>query len=559
MVSDKSKFTKFLKDVSDIPLPKKFTFPFYYSVHPLAHIAAEELQHHIETQQEWEHDFGDEEDDESLSYGKMFGVLVVKNKEGELGYLSAFSGKLANANHHAKFVPPVFDMLVDGDFFNNGMDELREMQHTIRALEAVPDYIEKRATYKRYYQQRIDDIRTQKEVIRVDKKARKQIRTAAIKELSSEEYAKLQEAQAEESKQGRIVLFHIKKDWDEKIEKALEELNVYQIEIDEWKEKRAKFSANLQQRLFDNYTFLNGNGEEKSLNTIFQEKKPIGGAGECAAPKLLQYAFIHQMEPIALAEFWWGKSPRSAIRVHKQFYHACKGKCGPILGHMLQGLDVDDNPMLDYPGAANDVKIVYEDDAIIVVNKPKDLLSVPGIALKDSVATRMAELYPASKDHLIIHRLDMSTSGILILAKTKDAHKKMQSQFMNRTIKKRYVALLDGIVKENRGEIDLPLRVDLDDRPKQLVCYEHGKSAKTIWEVVEIKKGKTKVYFYPITGRTHQLRVHAAHPLGLKTPIVGDDLYGKKGSRLHLHAESIEFTHPSSGEKMRIQVDCEDF
>lgn len=255
-----------------------------------------------------------------------------------------------------------------------------------------------------------------------------------------------------------------------------------------------------------------------------------------------------------MAEFWWGESPKSEIRKHLHYYPACRGKCEPILGHMLQGLAVDDNPLLVNPELQRPIEIVYEDEDLAIVNKPEEFLSVPGIYIQDSIYERMKIRYPKATGPIIVHRLDMATSGILIIAKNKEAHKALQSQFIKKTVTKRYVALLDGIVEGNEGYIDLPLRVDLEDRPRQMVCFEHGKPAKTKWEVIERKDGKTKVYFYPITGRTHQLRMHASHPMGLNTPIVGDDLYGTKNTRLFLHAESITFKHPRTQETVSFQV-----
>jgi tRNA pseudouridine32 synthase/23S rRNA pseudouridine746 synthase len=224
---------------------------------------------------------------------------------------------------------------------------------------------------------------------------------------------------------------------------------------------------------------------------------------------------------------------------------------------MLEGLELDENPMLQNPAENKELEIVFEDDYLVIVNKPAEFLSVPGKNISDSVYTRMMSKYPQATGPMIVHRLDMSTSGILLLAKDKNVHKHLQKQFIKRNVQKRYVALLDGIVKENTGTIDLPLRVDLDDRPRQLVCYEHGKRAVTKWEVVERRNNQTLIYFYPITGRTHQLRVHSAHTLGLNAPIIGDDLYGKRESRLHLHAQFLQFTHPITKETVKIKVDAE--
>jgi tRNA pseudouridine32 synthase/23S rRNA pseudouridine746 synthase len=286
--------------------------------------------------------------------------------------------------------------------------------------------------------------------------------------------------------------------------------------------------------------------------TVFQT--PPAGAGECAAPKLLQYAFLHQLQPICMAEFWWGKSPNSEVRLHEQFYPACRGKCEPILAHMLEGISLEKNPMLEQ-ATVKKIPIIYEDDYLLLVNKPPDFLSVPGKELKDSVYERIRLQYPTASGPLLVHRLDMSTSGLLLIAKSEEIYKHLQSQFIRRVVKKSYSALLNGIVDETEGAISLPLRVDLEDRPKQLVCYEHGKNAFTKYKILAYENGKTRVQFFPITGRTHQLRVHAAHQLGLNCPIVGDDLYGTKGERLCLHAQWIQFKHPIT--KELVEFSCE--
>ena len=323
------------------------------------------------------------------------------------------------------------------------------------------------------------------------------------------------------------------------------------------KEIRKNKSSELQKKLFSHYFFENKKGIRKSIGEIFNNNPPAG-AGECAAPKLLHYAFQHQLRPICMAEFWWGQSPKSEIRKHKHFYPACKSKCEPILlQHLLEGLEVEPNPFLENPAEQKEIEIIYEDEHLAVVHKPAEFLSVPGKMISDSVYLRMKNRYPNATGPLLVHRLDMSTSGLLLVAKTEEIHKKLQSQFIKRTIKKRYVAILDGELSLKKGQIDLPIRVDLDDRPRQLVCFEHGKSAQTNFEVLSVKNKQTKVYFYPITGRTHQLRVHASHELGLKTPILGDDLYGKKSNRLYLHAEQLIFEHPISKEVLTISKDAD--
>ena len=251
---------------------------------------------------------------------------------------------------------------------------------------------------------------------------------------------------------------------------------------------------------------------------------------------------------------WYGASPKSKVRQHGNFYPSCRSRCEPVLEFMLQGLDVETNPLLENPATDKELEIIYEDDYLLAVNKPSEFLSVPGKTISDSVQNRMKSRYPDATGPMIVHRLDMSTSGILLVAKSLEIYHKLQEQFVTRKVQKRYVAVLKGIIKEDRGYIDLPLRVDLDNRPYQLVDFEYGKSARTRYEVISRGKSTTMVYFYPITGRTHQLRVHAAHKDGLNAPILGDDLYGTKDQRLHLHAEQLTFTHPMTNERVVLQT-----
>ncbi len=548
-------FTKFQTPIEHYELPKRFTFPFYYEPHPLSELAAAELQAHLSTQNEWEHNFGLETGKTGLVIGKMFGVLVVQNQAGEMGYLSAFSGKLAESNHHSKFVPPVFDILEEGSFFNVGMAELNKINQQIEFLENQPEYLafQKKATNDKLLA--MEAIKAAKQAIKAGKAARKARRAASLAATTlTEDFQQLETRLIQESQMSKIRLKHLKDDWKVQLAKNEAILQEHHSEIETLKQARKLKSAALQDQIFRQYQFLNSKGQRKNLLEIFKDTPAIAGAGECAAPKLLQYAFLHQMKPIAMAEFWWGESPKSAVRKHRNFYPACRGKCKPILGHMLEGIEMDENPMLLNTAIGKEITTVYEDETIVVVNKPAEFLSVPGKNVQDSVAFRMQVKYPNATGPMAVHRLDMSTSGLMIIAKSQEAYKYLQHQFIHRRIKKRYVAVLDGIIEGDEGIIDLPLRVDLEDRPRQLVCYEFGKKAQTEWKVVERKDGKTRIHFFPITGRTHQLRVHAAHPLGLNTPIVGDDLYGKKTDRLLLHAAEIEFKHPRTKEMMVIQL-----
>ena len=538
-------------------LPERFTFPFYYEPHPLSKLAAEDLQRQLEHEIKLDHNFGLDADATGMIIGKMFGVLVVQTQKGKLGYLAAFSGKLANSNHHSGFVPPVFDMLTDGSFFKEGEGELNELNRQVELLEQSEELKTAKEQLAAIKTKADQHISTTKEKIKQEKKNRKVIREKARLEKETEEFEALNEKLRQESIKQQYYLKDMIKYWNAKIELATSALTEITDQLAVLKEKRRSQSAALQERLFEQYSFLNIGGKEKSLKAIFSGIQPPAGSGECAAPKLLQYAFTNHLKPIAMAEFWWGASPKSEVRKHKHFYPACRGKCEPILTHMLEGIETDPNPMLTNPALHKALEWIYEDEYLIVINKPHDFLSVPGKKIIDSVAHRLKKKYPKATGPLIVHRLDMSTSGLMLIAKTKEVHKYLQHQFIKKTVKKRYVALLEGELNENKGTIDLPLRVDLDDRPRQLVCYEHGKAARTHWEVIERKNGLTRIHFYPITGRTHQLRVHAAHHLGLNMPIVGDDLYGNKGERLCLHAEKIDFTHPNSKEKMSFEVAAE--
>lgn len=550
-------FHEFDEEINAIPLPTHFTFPFCYEPHLLAKKASEYVQQYILTQQEWIHNFGLEPTMEGQAIGKMFGVLVVQDQNKKIGFLAGFSGKLAGKNDHRYFVPPVFDMLTENSFFLLEEDHLNDLNRQIAVLEGSEKGIElKRALEETKIN--LDQQLTQfKENLKTQKKERKLLRDHSKSVLSAASYALLEQDLIKQSLRDKYELHVFQKQYQLDMAAAEQPLQDYINRIADLKEERRKRSSRLQNQLFAQYNFLNANGETKNVMDIFRafnKLQPPAGSGECAAPKLLQYAYLNQYKPIALAEFWWGQSPSAEVRRHLHYYPACRNKCEPILGYMLQGLLVDKNPMLENPAENIALPIIYEDESLVIINKPEEFLSVPGIHVQDSVYTRMLQKYPDAGP-LIVHRLDMSTSGILVLAKNKEAHKIIQSQFINHSIVKHYIALLDGIITEDAGMISLPIRVDLDDRPRQLVCYEHGKKAVTRWEKIAVVAGKTKVRYFPLTGRTHQLRLHSAHSSGMNCPIVGDDLYGQKANRLHLHAAYIAFNHPVTNERMHFSVE----
>ena len=549
-------FQHFKTTTSGIALPEKFTFPFYYEPHLLAKIATLEVQEYLEHQTDFEHNFGLKNSSNALAVGKMFGVLVVKNEHNKIGYLTAFSGKLADKSLPEIFVPPVFNMRTAGSFYIKGELEIDGINAQLGILKKDKKYLSLKKLVKKISKEIEDDLAFQRKRMKLSRTDRKAQKKKAIAILSAVEFQQFTKKLTQESYNNQFFLKELQAYYQAKYELISKDFLNFEAKITALKQARKEKSNYLQQTLFSKYAFLNQQKELKNLLAIFDNPaiKPPAGSGECAAPKLLQYAFANNLTPIAMAEFWWGISPNSAVRKHKNYYPACQGRCKPILSHMLKGVEMDPNVLLDTLSEKQELKIIYEDAVLIVVDKPAEFLSVPGKEIKDAVYTRIKEKYPTATGPLIVHRLDMSTSGILVLTKTKEANKILQSQFINRTIKKRYVALLEGILSEDSGKIQLPLRVDLDDRPKQLVDFTHGKAAETRWEVLRRENGKTRVHFYPISGRTHQLRVHAAHKNGLNTPIVGDDLYGKKENRLHLHAEFIEFLHPTTNKNISFTI-----
>ena len=538
---------RFTTSITDIPLPERFTYPFCYTPHPLCILAAKEVQSYLTRQTAWK---------DELRQGKMFGVLIVQTEHGETGYLAAFSGILAGKNLHPFFVPPVYDLLQPQGFFKIEEENISSINRNIRQLENDKAYAALSAELARTIQSAEDILATAKAQLKEAKTAREQRRKE--KELNAQEEAELiRESQFQKAEYKRL-----ERSWKARITTLQTQTEDWERRISALKSERKTRSAALQQKLFEQFGMLNYRGEVKNLCEIFGQtvhKTPPAGAGECAAPKLLQQAYLHGWKPIAMAEFWWGDSPKTEIRHHGHYYPACKGKCEPILQHMLQGLQVEENPMLKRMQVpSQNLEIVYEDPWLSVINKPAGMLSVPGKEDAVSVYSLMRRQYPEVDGPLTVHRLDMATSGLMLIAKSKRVHQNLQAQFKNRLVRKRYVALLEGIVPKDKGTVDLPLCLNPLDRPRQMVHTEHGKPAITDYQVLERLDGKrTRIAFYPRTGRTHQLRIHAAHPLGLHCPIIGDELYGEKADRLYLHAEYLEFTHPITGETVRITKEAE--
>ena len=537
------KLHRFGTDVRGILLPGRFTYPFHYTPHPLCLLAAEEVQHYVASRVDWA---------DELAKGKMFGVLVVEDEAGGVGYLAAFSGNLVHSNQHEFFVPPVYDLLQPDGFFKKEEEEISALNHRIASWKQSPAYLEARLTYEKAQAESARVLQTFKEEMKLAKLKRDRLRQQS---LTDEEEANLvRESQFQKAEYKRL-----ERKWKAELDTLETRLRPLLERIEAGKAERKRRSAALQLRLFSQFRFLNARGEQADLCTLFADtptRVPPAGAGECAAPKLLQYAYLHHLRPRAMAEFWWGASPVSEVRHAGHFYPACQGKCGPILRFMLQGLEVDDDPLAKEPVLTPSLEILYEDAYLLVVNKPAGMLSVPGKGARTSVYAEVRRRYPEATGPLLVHRLDMDTSGLLLIAKRKDIHQALQAQFKHRAVRKQYVAWLEGSVQTDKGVVDLPLRPDPLDRPRQLVDKVQGKPAVTRFEVLRREGGRTLVAFYPETGRTHQLRVHAAHPEGLGHPIVGDPLYGTSSTRLYLHAARLTFRHPATGEEMTIKKEA---
>ena len=604
-------------------LPDTFTNPFSYSPHPLCREAMMDVCSYLDSNSRISK-LG------LLGDGKMFGVLVAESPEGELGYLAAYSGVLDYLTvpspldmelgigrvEEPFFVPPVYDLTSQESFFPEEEREITSLNDYINDLvhdSFAQGVSERMEEIREAYKAEIDSLQQKYD----EGKAKRD----ALREAGAEG-AEL-EALIKESQFQKGEIRRATKRMKEELEPYKLEWNGHLQVLESARKERREKSAALQKKIFDHFSFMNARGEERSLLKIFGDVVPPAGAGECAAPRLLQYAYLHGYKPIAMGEFWYGTEKLG--RRNWEFYPSCKGKCGPILRHMLQGLKMDSTSFHTSYGCdplpdKYTPEIIYEDEYLLV-NKPAGLLSVPG---KDAAEKNMLQLLEAaaaagsaagsgsgsglaavsaagsasaSQDKVedggggltVVHRLDMHTSGILLFAKNEEVYKMLQRQFLQRKVEKCYLAVLDGEVSPSRsgsgviwdsdtpslpvdgafigggaleggdslagwvhssgakGTISLPLAADYENRPLQCVDYSGGKLAITKFEVVSVAGGKSFVKFYPVTGRTHQLRVHAAHADGLNTPIEGDLLYGRLSQRLMLHAHTLKFEHPVLG------------
>lgn len=532
-------FHPFSTDVSGIELPHSFNNPFFYTPHPLCKVAADELRALLNSNEEWAAD---------AATGKMMGVLVVRDTVGRIGYLAGFSGLLCGSNRQDGFVPPVFDFLAPDGYFKCEERAISAINRDIEEIKSGSDYAAAVQAVATAEECAAELLAARRAEYAANKAARATKRAQG--NLSADDAAAL----VRESQFEKAELKRLSARLQQGVQVAKVAVEPFEERIRLLSAERKERSAALQRWLFTQFRVLNGEGKESSLLEIFEEKRgclPPAGAGECAAPKLLQYAYKNALQPLAMAEFWVGASPQGEVRRDGCFYGSCMSKCHPILGFMLQGMDVEESAIEKGGDSVSATRIVYEDDYIVVVDKPAGVLSVPGVVGGASVQCRLRSIL-RSNDVFVAHRLDMATSGLLVAAKSVEVFKALQALFAAGEVEKRYTAILSAVPRSLPAEITLPLMPDYANRPCQRVDFEQGKPSRTLCESVSVfvyeGKERLAVSLLPVTGRTHQLRVHCAHPLGLDTPILGDKLYGgDTAPRLMLHAGYISFLHPVTG------------
>lgn len=520
---------------AELSLPQEFTYPFCYQPHPLCVMAAKEVQAYLKTQKQWA---------KELKAGKMFGVLVVAPLQlpplgGEkLSFLAAFSGTLDGKTCHPYFVPPVFDLMEPGCYFQQEQEVISSVNAKIASLQAQI----KESPLREQMQRELDAYRAE---MRKQKEERHRLRA----ELSAEELDAREPEMIRQSQFQKAQLKRLQQEWKQRIEADEAPSHELQQQITQLQQERHKRSIALQQWLFQQFSFLNAKGQSKNLTELFVATPP-SGAGECCAPRLLQAAYKEGLQPLCMAEFWVGNSPRDELRQEGHFYPSCNSRCKPILGHMLQGLKVEENPLLSQGN--HKLEVIFQNEKMVIVAKPHGMLSVPGKDGLPSVQSIVKEMFPQATGPMIVHRLDMDTCGLMVIALTDEVYHKLQDDFRYHRIQKTYRALLEREMPVGQqGEIRLPLRPDVMDRPRQMVDYQHGKTAVTTYKIIENIEGHALVELQPHTGRTHQLRVHCAHPEGLNNPIVGDRLYGTPSEHLCLQAYRLvidgnEYTLPDN-------------
>ena len=537
-----------------IDIPERFTDPFRYVPHPLVQFAAREVISYV-----------DSLNSEGFSAGKMLGILIVQTETGQIGYLAGFSGSVDGRNIVEGFVPPIYDLLDPHGHYKVHEAEIIEVNRKILTLEHSSDLADLRKELIKAEQARDEEIGLMKARMSISKKERELTRCELDGDL-----VRLAEL-TKESQFQKAELKRLKTSWEARISDIRQKLDIMMSRIASLKAERAAMSDKLQKWIFEQYIVYNAAGGSSSIWDIFsaQGLVPPGGTGDCAAPKLLNHAFRHGLKPLAMGEFWYGRPSETAVRVQGHFYPSCTSKCGPLLSYMI----LNTSYMGSYTECKNPAaihigtEIIYEDEAIVVLEKVAGMPSVPGLDGRMSLlewlnSDRHKSSLEPSCTYEAVHRLDMDTSGIMIFARSPEAAVNLRKQFEDHTVQKTYIARLcpadtdvwsknNVILKQgDKGTIGLPLSADYDERPRQKVDMAQGKPALTEYEVSAVNEdGTIDIIYHPHTGRTHQLRVHSAHRLGLCRPIVGDLLYGghtchSPAARLHLHALSITLRHP---------------
>lgn len=531
--------------------PRRMTNPFFYSPHPLCQQAMSETIDRLHAIEPALPELAEE-----LKRGKMIGVLVAEDSKGTLGYLSAFSGQIADHDTLPGFVPPIFSYLSPDGYFKTEEAQISAINHEIYSIEHSAELDHLKQALADTMEQTNKLITDHKATMAQAKLMRDKQRLLSAADDTASEQQLIRESQFLKAELRRL-----KARCQADILSKQQPIDKLTNHIMQLKKERQQRSDALQKWLFEQFVMVSYRGERKNLLDIFSHTAigfPPSGSGECCEPRLLQYAFSHGLRPRCMAMMWIGSSPRSVVRQEGHYYPACQGRCRPILDWMMQGLDIEAQH-IDAYNRGKELRTLYADNDILVVCKPEGMLSVPGKSDRESVMSIVKAQYPQASGPLIVHRLDMATSGIMLVALNEAAYHNLQQQFATHTIRKRYVALLShqpkGINPGDEGTISLPIAPDYMHRPCQRVDSEKGKAAITKWQMLD----HCKIVLYPLTGRTHQLRLHCAHPDGLGSAIKGDTLYGTPADRLYLHAEAIDFLHPSTHQPMHFQWTPSDF
>lgn len=499
--------------------PAKFTFPFAYRPHPLLLEAKCRVEDNLPLFEQ---------------QGRMIGLLLVQNTRLELGFLTSIEGMEMQAPSL-----PLVPLLIDSNAWGKMVNQEKQTERQIIVFQHSNEFLQAQADFEKRKREAAVIIAAAREAKHQARMQRKQKRAEAEnwEDTDREQlFAQLKcESIADDKKHKTL-----KEKLDEELKISRERLQVYEEKLADLKRQK----QNSVNKRWNSCELLNARMEAKSLKELFTDTPVPPGVEACNLPRLLNFAYKHDLKPLGFAQFWWGASPKNQIRKHNFFYPACSGKCKPLLQHMLQRLDVEPDPLLAGTATDSKINLIYEDEQLAVIEKPAGLLSIPAAEIRDSVLSRLQNRYPEATGPLLAHRLDKMTSGLMLISKSLKTHRALQQQFVDKSIHKTYIALLDGKIDNHSGSIDLPIAVEKYNRPMHQVCYKRGRAALTIWERIKEIKGRSLVEFKPQTGRTHQLRIHASHPDGLNCPIVGDKLYGQSAGRLMLHASSVTFTHP---------------